>query len=69
MTKRCRHELETKPGYPYDLICHKCQTIWTLTDYKDWKPTQLMTLPKEIRFELMKIQAEELAKTNSYEVL
>lgn len=57
MTKRCRHELETKLGYPYDLICHKCQTIWTLPDYNDWTPAQLMILPKVIRIEVLKIQA------------
>ncbi len=64
MTKRCRHELETKTDYPNDRICHKCQTIWTLTDYIDWTAKQLMTLPLEIRREVMKIQAEKFAKEN-----
>ena len=27
MTKQCRHEFETKDGYPEDIICQKCQTI------------------------------------------
>jgi hypothetical protein len=49
MTKRCRHELETKNGYPNDFICHKCQTIWTLTDYLKWSVAELRTLPIEIR--------------------
>lgn len=64
MTKRCKHELEIKPDYPEDRICQKCQTIWTITDYLDWTPTQLMTLPKEIRYEVLKYQAERFAKQN-----
>lgn len=56
MTKRCRHELETKSGYPNDRICQKCGTIWRLTDYKDWAPTQLMALPKQIRYELLQFR-------------
>ncbi|KKN38865.1 hypothetical protein LCGC14_0749200 [marine sediment metagenome] len=49
MTKRCRHIFETKEGYPDDVICRKCETIWTLTDYKDWVQSALMTLPLVIR--------------------
>jgi len=57
MTKRCKHEFETKEGYADDIICHKCQTIWTITDYLDWKATQIMTLPLEIRRLVLKRQA------------
>jgi hypothetical protein len=59
MTKRCRHEFETKADYPNDRICRKCQRIITLTDYKT--PKSIMTLPLELRRELMAKQAQELA--------
>lgn len=59
MTKRCRHEFDTKADYPDDIICHKCGTIWTITEYKDYPPTKLITLPKAIRREVMKRQAEQ----------
>lgn len=59
MTKRCRHEWVTKEDYPNDRICHKCQTIITLTDYKT--PKSIMTLPLELRREIMAKQAQELA--------
>lgn len=49
MTKRCKHEYDTKAGYPNDVICHQCQTIWTLTDYLEWSDKQLLLLPKYIR--------------------
>jgi hypothetical protein len=64
MTRRCKHEFDTKADYPDDRICHKCQNIWTITDYTNWSASQLMTLPKEIRFEVLKIQAEKFAKAN-----
>ena len=61
MTKRCRHEFVTKADYPEDRICQKCETIWRIPDYVDWTAKQLMTLPKEIRFEVLTIQAEKFA--------
>ena len=64
MTRRCRHEYETKPGYPDDMICQKCQTIWTLTDYMNWTAKQLMTLPKGVRYAVVKRQVEKFAKEN-----
>ena len=54
MTKRCRHEFETKDGYPDDMLCQKCQTIWTITDYVDWTAKQIMTLPLVVRREVLK---------------
>jgi hypothetical protein len=60
MTKRCRHEWDTKVDYPNDRICHKCQRIITLTDYKT--PKAIMTLPLELRRELMAEQAKQLAE-------
>jgi len=59
MRKRCRHEWEIKVDYPNDRICRKCQRIITLTDYKT--PKSIMTLPLELRRELMAKQAQELA--------
>lgn len=50
MTKRCRHEYETKPGYPDELLCQKCQSCWTITDYLDWDAKRLMTIPKRCSF-------------------
>ena len=64
MTKRCRHEYETKPDYPEDIICQKCQTIWRIPDYLEWSAKQLMTLPKYIRQEVLRWQAEKFAKDN-----
>jgi hypothetical protein len=64
MTKRCHHEYETKNGYPDDLICHKCQTIWTITDYINYKSTELMTIPKGVRYVVIKRQAEQFNKDN-----
>ncbi len=64
MTKRCHHEYETKNGYPDDLICHKCQTIWTITDYLSWSAKQLMTLPKDVRYAVVKRQAEIFQREN-----
>lgn len=49
MTKRCHHEYETKNDYPDDMICLKCQSVWTLTDYLKWDARRLMTLPRGVR--------------------
>jgi hypothetical protein len=64
MTRRCHHVLETKPGYPDDLLCQNCQTIWTLSDYVRWTAKQLMALPLGVRREVLKRQAEKFAKEN-----
>jgi hypothetical protein len=68
MTKRCRHEFETKADYPDSIICRKCQSIFTITDYLKWTPKQIMTLidtlPLEIRECLLRRQAEIFAKEN-----
>ncbi len=59
--RRCRHEIRTKADYPGDRICRKCQTIWHISDYAGWTARQLMTLPIEIRFEILTLQAEKFA--------
>lgn len=64
MTKRCRHEYETKAGYPDDIICQKCQAIWTITDYLNWTPKQVMTLPLEVRRKLLERQVAKFNETN-----
>ena len=65
MTKRCRHELETKDGYPDDIICQKCQTIWTITDYMDWSAKDLMhRAPLFIRKAVLQRQADKYAATS-----
>lgn len=64
MTQRCRHEFEKKPDYPEDTICQKCQTIWRIPDYLEWSVKELMTLPKEIRSEILRWQSEKFAKEN-----
>ncbi len=64
MTRRCKHELEKKPDYPEDLICQKCQTIWRIPNYLNWSARDLMTLPKEIRSEVLRWQADKFAKDN-----
>ena len=64
MSRRCHHEYETKNGYPDDLICQKCQTIWTLTDYAGWTALQLMTIPKYVRLKVLERQSTKFTKEN-----
>jgi len=65
MTKRCRHELEKKDGYPDDIICLLCQTSWTITHYMDYTAKELMNhCPFEVRQAVLKRQAEKFAKAN-----
>jgi len=64
MTRRCRHEFERKPAYPEDIICQKCQTIWRIPDYLNWTARDLMTLPMEIRSEILRWQAVKFDKDN-----
>ena len=64
MTKRCRHDFEMKVGYPDDIICQKCQTIWTATDYLDYSAKQLMTLPFKVRQVVLFRQVERFQKEN-----
>ena len=65
MAKRCRHEIETKDGYPDDLICHKCQTIWHISEYMNWAAYDLQHFaPKFIRQAVMKRQAEKFNNDN-----
>lgn len=66
MTKRCHHEIETKEDYPDDRICRKCGTVWSLTEIAKWGPTQLMTLPLEMRQELLKLQAAKIILSGGY---
>jgi len=66
MTKRCQHELETKDGYPDDIICRKCQTIWHISDYMNWSAQELQRhAPLFIRQAVLKRQAEKFNKDNS----
>lgn len=63
MSRRCRHEFETKVGYPDDIICHKCQTIWHLPDYGGWTAKQIMhTLPPDVRLALLKRSVDRYNK-------
>ena len=64
MTKRCKHEFETKDGYPDDILCQKCQTIWAISDYMDWTARQAMTLPLVVRRAVLKRQADIFARDN-----
>lgn len=59
MTKRCHHEFETKPDYPEDMICRKCQSIWTPQHYISWNAIELMKLPKPVRFQVLELQVEK----------
>jgi len=59
MNERCKHEYETKQGYPDDIICRKCGTIWTLSEYADWTAKELMRLPKHIR-EALSLRASRI---------
>lgn len=47
MTKRCHHEIETKPNCPNDYICRKCQSVWTFRN--GMTEIELKTFPKEVR--------------------
>lgn len=63
MSKRCRHELETKDGYPDDIICQKCQTIWHISDYMNWSAYDLQHFaPKFIRKAVLEKQVAEFTK-------
>lgn len=64
MTKRCHHEYQTKPDYPDEIFCMKCSTGWNIPDYMGYNAIQLMTLPKFIRYEVVKRQAELFNKEN-----
>lgn len=64
MSFRCKHEFEKKPDYLEDTICQKCQTIWRIPDYLNWSAKELMTLPKQIRYEVLEWQAIKFAKDN-----
>ena len=64
MTRRCKHEYETKPDYPEDILCQKCQSIWRIPDYLNWTATELMHLPKYVRTEVLRWQAEKFNREN-----
>ena len=64
MTKRCRHEYQTKPDYPDEIFCMNCSTGWNIQDYMKCKPTELVTLPKFIRYKVVERQAEIFTKEN-----
>jgi hypothetical protein len=64
MTKRCRHEYETKPDYPDEVFCMKCSTGWNIQDYLKYNAIQLMTLPKGVRYAVVARQAEIFTKEN-----
>lgn len=64
MTKRCKHQYEIKPGYPDELLCPICQTCWNITDFLSYNTVQLMTLPKGVRYAVVKRQAEEFQRKN-----
>ena len=64
MTKRCRHEYQTKPDYPDEIFCMKCSTGWNIQDYLKYNSIQLMTLPKGVRYAVVRRQVEHFAKDN-----
>lgn len=61
MTRRCKHEFWSKDDYPEDMICKKCEAIWTPKKYVDCSAIELMKLPKEVRFVVLTMQAEKFA--------
>jgi hypothetical protein len=65
MTKRCHHKFETKNGYPDDIICQDCQTIWTVTDYTNLTDKELMCLPPYVRREVLKRQDQQPSQFDS----
>ena len=61
MSKRCHHEPETKDGYPDDIICLKCQTIWHISDYLAWTAIQLQhNAPLFVRKAVLERQVKEI---------
>jgi len=61
MSKRCHHEPEIKEGYPDDIICLKCQTIWHISDYLDWTASQLQhSAPPFVRKAVLERQVKEI---------
>jgi len=61
MTKRCRHEYESKTDYPNEIFCMKCSTGWNLADYIDYDDIKLKLLPKYIREKVIKNQKDTFA--------
>ncbi len=64
MTKRCRHEIESKPDYPDELFCMKCSTGWYISEAEKCTRKEFLLLPLEVRRIVLKKQAEKFAKEN-----
>ncbi len=64
MTKRCHHALETKDGYPDDIICRLCETIWHISECSKLPPSQFILLPLGVRHIVLEHQAERFNKEN-----
>lgn len=57
--------METKPGYPDDIICQKCGTIWTISEYMKWSAKDLQhCAPPFIRRAVLNRQVEIFNKNN-----
>ncbi len=65
MTKRCRHEPDTKDGYPDDIICMKCMRIWHISEWMNKTAKELQhTAPIFVRQAVLHHQAEEFNYKN-----
>ena len=64
MTRRCHHEIETKPGYPDDLLCQKCQTCWSISECEKLSRKEFLMLPLEVRKIILKKQADKFVEDN-----
>jgi hypothetical protein len=69
MTKWCKHEFELLTGTDIGLAavkCNKCGDQYGVYDLMKWSATDLMRVPKPIRLEVLKRQAELFNKDNPF---
>ena len=69
MTKWCKHEFELLTGTDIGLAavkCNKCGDRYGICDLMKWSATDLMRVPKPIRLEVLKRQAELFNKDNPF---
>ncbi len=64
MTKRCHHQIVTKPDYPNDYICNECGNVWTYTE--GMKATEAMTFPLVVRRLILTKQAQAATESGMY---
>lgn len=65
MTKWCRHDFEVNAGLD-KVTCKKCSDQFGILDLMKWSAKDLMTVPKPVRLEVLKRQADLFSKENPF---